>query len=93
MSAFCIIDDKYVPLYRILWISALPHFCGAEDCTREGEYEIRLEDGESVWADRDERDGCLGRLGSLVERRTARGERRLRLRPLDSRASSASARR
>lgn len=59
MPVFCLIDDKYIPLYRILWVSALPHFCGSEDCQREGQYEIRLEDGESVWADRDERDATL----------------------------------
>jgi len=59
MSAFCLIDDKYVPLYRILWIAAVPHFCGNEDCQREGDYEVRLEDGESVWADRDQRDAVL----------------------------------
>jgi hypothetical protein len=59
MSAFCVVDDKFVPLYRILWISALPHFCGGDDCQREGQYEVRLEDGESVWADREERDATL----------------------------------
>ena len=59
MSAFCVIDDKYVPLYRILWIAAVPHFCGNEDCQREGDYEVRLEDGESVWADREGRDAAL----------------------------------
>jgi hypothetical protein len=59
MSAFCVIDDKYVPLYRILWVAAVPHFCGSEDCQHEGDYEIRLEDGESVWADREQRDGAL----------------------------------
>ena len=26
MSVFCMVDDKHVPLYRILWVSALPHF-------------------------------------------------------------------
>lgn len=59
MSSFCIIDDKYVPLYRILWVSALPHFCGMPDCEREGDYEIRLECGESVWANREDRDATL----------------------------------
>lgn len=59
MSVFCVVDDKYVPLYRILWISALPHFCGDDDCQREGQYEVRLEGGESVWADREERDAAL----------------------------------
>jgi hypothetical protein len=59
MSVFCVVDDKFVPLYRILWVSALPHFCGTEDCQREGQYEIRLEDSESVWADSEERDATL----------------------------------
>jgi hypothetical protein len=59
MSEFCLIDDKQVPLYRILWVAELPHFCGSEECQREGEYEIRLEQGESVWADREERDAVL----------------------------------
>jgi hypothetical protein len=59
MSVFCTIDDKYVPIYRILWISALPHFCGAEDCEREGQYEVRLEGGESVWATAAQRDEAL----------------------------------
>lgn len=52
----CSVDDKQVPLYRVMWVSDLPHFCGNEDCDREGRYEIRLEQGESIWASRDERD-------------------------------------
>jgi hypothetical protein len=68
MSAFCTIDDKYVPLYRILWISSLPHFCGEEDCQREGQYEVRLEHGESVWAtSADERDAVLAALEVWTE--------------------------
>jgi hypothetical protein len=59
VTVFCVIDDKHVPLYRILWISALPHFCGSPDCRREGDYEVRLDCGESVWADRAERDAAL----------------------------------
>ena len=59
MSIFCLVDDKHVPLYRILWVAELPHFCGGEDCEREGEYEIRLEQGESVWGSREERDAVL----------------------------------
>lgn len=59
MSVFCMIDQKYVPMYRIIWISALPHFCGSDDCEREGQYEIRLEHGESVWANQQERDAVL----------------------------------
>lgn len=50
MTELCRVDDKFVPLYRILWVSAVPHFCGEEECQREGQYEIRLEDGEAVWA-------------------------------------------
>ena len=50
MPVFCSIDDKRVPLYRIVWVSELPHFCGDPECEREGHYEVRLEEGESVWA-------------------------------------------
>ncbi|MCA9154630.1 MAG: hypothetical protein KDA55_23480 [Planctomycetales bacterium] len=63
-SVFCLIDDKHVPLYRIMWISEIPHFCGEEDCIREGFYEVRLEQDESVWANREERDGALRALES-----------------------------
>jgi|TARA_B100000809_G_scaffold265252_1_gene323499 hypothetical protein len=56
---FCVVDDKHVPLYRVIWIADVPHFCGAEDCLVEGQYEVRLEQGESVWASREERDGVL----------------------------------
>ncbi|MEX0867925.1 MAG: hypothetical protein WD030_11255 [Pirellulales bacterium] len=59
MSIFSLIDDKHVPLYRVVWISALPHFCGEADCMREGQYEVRLEQGEDVWATREERDDLL----------------------------------
>ncbi len=55
-SIFCKVDDKHVPLYRVMWVAATPHFCGEEDCIREGFYEIRLEQGESVWANHAERD-------------------------------------
>ena len=58
-SMFCVVDDKHVPLYRVMWLSDVPHFCGNEDCTCEGQYEIRLEQGESVWASREERDTVL----------------------------------
>lgn len=57
-----IIDDKHVPLYRILWVSATPHFCGEDDCLREGEYEIRLDVDESLWTSGDERDKVLDAL-------------------------------
>lgn len=55
----CVIDEKHVPLYRIIWVSALPHFCGAAECQREGMYEVQLEQGETVWASQTERDDVL----------------------------------
>jgi hypothetical protein len=64
MSVFCVVDDKHVPIYRIMWVSATPHFCGEEDCVREGYYEIRLEQGESVWANVQERDQVLQQIES-----------------------------
>ncbi len=73
-SIMCKIDDKHVPLYRVIWIGDLPHFCGHEDCEREGQYEIRLEQDESIWAGREDRDRMLdalqqwhGGLGSTDE--------------------------
>ena len=58
-TIFCIVDDKHIPLYRVMWVSATPHFCGSEDCVREGQYEVRLEQGESVWANSLQRDAML----------------------------------
>lgn len=58
-SIFAKIDDKFVPLYRVIWISEVPHFCGSEDCEAEGLYEIRLESEESVFGSRQERDDLL----------------------------------
>ena len=62
MSILCLVDDKQVPLYRVMWVAATPHFCGEEDCVREGYYEIRLEQGERVWANQKERDDMLYKL-------------------------------
>lgn len=59
MAVFTTIDDKLVPLYRILWISNLPHYCGDSECQREGQYEIHLEQNESVWANKTERDAAV----------------------------------
>jgi len=67
MSIFCLIDDKHVPLYRIMWVSELPHFCGSPDCQREGQYEVRLEHEESVWASQQERDAVLAALEAAQE--------------------------
>tara|TARA_B100002052_G_C15576702_1_gene460350 strand:- start:224 stop:460 length:237 start_codon:yes stop_codon:yes gene_type:complete len=59
VPVFCQVDDKHIPLYRIMWIAAVPHFCGEDDCVREGQYEIRLEQEESVWASGNERDAVM----------------------------------
>jgi hypothetical protein len=59
MSVFCTVDDKHVPLCRIVWVSDLPHFCGGADCQREGLYEIRLEQGETVWASKQDHDAAI----------------------------------
>ncbi len=56
---FCVVDDKNIPLYRVMWISNLPHLCGHDDCMHEGDYEVWLEQEESVWASREERDSLL----------------------------------
>jgi len=58
-SVFCLVDDKHVPMYRIMWVSDVPHFCGQEDCQYEGDYEVRLDQDESLWANRQERDQVL----------------------------------
>ena len=58
-SIFTTVDDKHVPLYRILWIADTPHFCGEENCTVEGRYEVRLESDESVFGTREEREAAL----------------------------------
>ena len=47
-----------------MWVAATPHFCGEEDCVREGYYEVRLEQGESVWANLKERDQVLEQLSA-----------------------------
>jgi hypothetical protein len=59
-SVFCLVDDKYVPMYRVMWVAATPHFCGEDDCQCEGAYEIHLEQDESVWAPtQEQRDAVL----------------------------------
>jgi hypothetical protein len=58
-SILCLVDDKHVPLYRVLWVADVPHFCGDTDCQCEGLYEIRLEQGESIWGTRDDRDRMI----------------------------------
>ena len=58
-SIFCQIDDKHVPLFRVLWISDLPHFCGEDDCLCEGQYEIRWRTRNRSGVRRIERDAML----------------------------------
>ncbi len=66
-SVFTVIDDKHVPLARIVWISDLPHFCGREDCEVEGRYEIRIEADESMFATRADRDAALTAMESWYD--------------------------
>ena len=63
-SPLVIIDDKHVPLYRIVWISDVPHFCGEDDCMREGEYEVRLDVDDSLWTSSAGRDEVLQALSA-----------------------------
>jgi hypothetical protein len=67
MPVFCIVDDKHVPLYRILWISDLPHFCGDPECQREGQYEVRLEDDETLWASKPDHDAAIEALEEWLQ--------------------------
>ena len=58
-SPIVVIDDKHVPLYRIVWVADVPHFCGDEKCDCEGEYEVRLDVDTSLWTNGDGRDRVL----------------------------------
>lgn len=71
---FSMVDDKHVPIYRVIWIADLPHFCGDEDCTAEGRYEIRLEADESLFGTREERDAMMEALESWHRGPTEDGE-------------------
>ena len=53
------LDDKHVPVFRIVWISDVPHFCGEDDCQHEGDYEIRLDVDDSIWANVQGREDAL----------------------------------
>ena len=61
-SPLILVDDKHVPLYRIVWVADLPHWCGEQDCTREGEYEIRLDVDDSIWTSLKGRDQVIAAL-------------------------------
>ena len=60
-SPIVVVDDKHVPLYRIVWVSDVPHFCGEDDCMHEGDYEIRL-DVDSLWVNGKNRDVAVAAL-------------------------------
>ena len=62
MSILVRIDDKHVPIYRVMWVSATPHFCGEPECQREGYYEVQLEQGETLWASGAEHDLLLKKI-------------------------------
>ena len=53
------LDDKWIPLYRILWVADVPHFCGEPDCMHEGDYEVRLEADDSIWTNTQGRDAAI----------------------------------
>ena len=55
-SPLVLVDDKHVPLYRIVWVSDVPHFCGEEDCMHEGDYEVRLDVDDSIWTNQNGRE-------------------------------------
>jgi len=62
-TIFCRIDDKQIPLYRVLWVSATPHYCGEAECQCEGLYEVAIEGGDPIFARHEEKD----RLMAMIE--------------------------
>lgn len=61
-SPLVLVDDKHVPLYRIVWVADLPHFCGEEDCMHEGDYEVRLDVEEPIWTNQKGRETVIAAL-------------------------------
>ena len=53
------IDDKHIPLYRVVWVSDVPHFCGEPECMHEGDYEVRLDVDDSLWTNTSGRNEIL----------------------------------
>ena len=69
MSIFCRIDDKLIPLSRVLWVAATPHFCGESECNCEGLYEITLDGGsEPIWARHDEKERLIEQIEDWQQR-------------------------
>ena len=42
-SIFFKVDDKFVPIFRLMWIADVPHFCGEEDCVAEFHWVLQNE--------------------------------------------------
>lgn len=61
-SPLILVDDKHIPLYRIVWVADLPHFCGDDQCGHEGDYEIRLDVDDSLWTSQHGRDDVVASL-------------------------------
>lgn len=61
-SPLVLVDDKHVPLYRIVWVADVPHFCGEDDCQHEGDYEVRLDVDDSLWTNQAGRDMVIDTL-------------------------------
>jgi hypothetical protein len=68
MSIFCRIDDKLIPIYRVLWVSATPHFCGEPECQAEGLYEISLDSGDPIWARHEEKERLIEQIEEWQQR-------------------------
>ena len=68
MSIFCRIDDKLIPIYRVLWVSATPHFCGEPECHAEGMYEVALDAGEPIWAQHEEKERLIEQIEEWQQR-------------------------
>jgi hypothetical protein len=74
MDSIIKVDDKHVPLYRIVWVSDVPHFCGEDDCVHEGDYEIRLDVDDSLWTNGNGRDSVVRALARWCSDPRAEGE-------------------
>ncbi len=75
-SPVIVVDDKHLPLYRVVWVADVPHFCGEEDCMHEGDYEIRLDvvDPDSLWVNAKERDTVVAALNRWCSDPNGSGE-------------------
>lgn len=60
-------DDKLIPIFRLLWLSELPHVCEEDNCPVRGLYELRLGNGESLFSTRADRDRFIEQTEELGE--------------------------